>query len=141
MIGFTLAVDHESQVILIATIFYRMHLHQNLPHHADWNAHHDLGTEIFDGLALGSRLAYLALPHKYRYVPFLGAFLYGITSPIGIAMGLGVRMTYNPSSLHASLVSGILEFLSAGIFMYSGFVELLANGFLSSPEVCRETGF
>jgi hypothetical protein len=33
------------------------------------------GTEMFDGLALGSRLAYLALPRKYRYIPFLGAFL------------------------------------------------------------------
>jgi zinc transporter 1/2/3 len=97
------------------------------------------GTEVFDGLALGSRLAYLALPHRFRYVPFLGALLYGIMTPIGIAMGVSMRMIYDPSSIHTSLFSGVLESLSAGILVYSGFVELPANGFLFKPEM-RETG-
>ena len=89
-----------------------------------------LGSEMFDGLALGSRLAYLDLPHKYRNVPLLGAFIYGITTPIGIAMGLHARMIYTPGSAHVSLVSGILGTLSASILLYTGFVELLAQEFL-----------
>ena len=84
-------------------------------------------AEAFEGLGVGSRLAYLELPHKYRYIPALGAFLYGITTPIGIGIGLGVRTTYNPGSTHATLVSGILDSLSAGILIYTGFVELLAD--------------
>ena len=95
------------------------------------------GTEIFDGLALGSRLAYLALSHRYRYVPFFGALLYGIMTPIGIAMGIGMRIIYDPSTMHTSLFSGVLESLSAGILMYSGFVELPAKGFLFKPEMCE----
>jgi zinc transporter 1/2/3 len=64
-------------------------------------------------------------------VPFLGALLYGITTPIGIAMGIGMRMIYNPSSMHMGF-SSVLESLSAGILMYSGFVE---NGFLFKQEM------
>jgi zinc transporter 1/2/3 len=54
-------------------------------------------------------------------------------------MGLGIRTIYNPSSMHVSLVSGILDSLSAGILMYVGFVELLAHDFLFDPEM-RGTG-
>jgi solute carrier family 39 (zinc transporter), member 1/2/3 len=92
-------------------------------------------TEMFEGLGVGSRLAFLRLPHKWRYMPALGAILYGITTPIGIAVGLGVRTTYNPGSTKASLVSGILDSLSAGILIYTGFVELLAHEFLFNPEM------
>lgn len=96
--------------------------------------------EMFDGLALGSRLAYLDLPHKYRNLLLLGACFYGITTPIGIAMGLGARMIYTPGSAHVSFVSGILGTLSASILLYTGFVELLAQEFLFRlrPEM-RET--
>jgi zinc transporter 1/2/3 len=98
------------------------------------------GSEMFDGLALGSRLAYLDLPHKYRNVLLLGAFLYGITTPIGIAMGLRAHMIYTLSPAHVSLVSGILRTLSASILLYTGFVELLAREFLFSPRPgIRET--
>jgi len=87
-------------------------------------------TEMFDGLALGSRLAYLDLPHKYRNVLLLGAFLYGITTPIGIAIGFRARTIYTPGSAHATFVSGVLDTLSASILLYTGFVELLAQEFI-----------
>jgi zinc transporter 1/2/3 len=90
---------------------------------------------MFEGLGIGSRLAYLVLSPKYRHVPYFGSFLYGITTPIGIAVGLGVRTSYNPESTEATLVSGILDSLSAGILLYTGFVELLAHEFLFNPEM------
>ena len=93
-------------------------------------------TEMFDGLALGSRQACLDLPHKYRNILLLGALLYGITTPMGIAIGLRARAVSAPGSAHTSLVSGILDILSASILLYTGFVELLAQEFLFSvrPE-------
>lgn len=42
----------------------------------------------------------------------------------GIAIGLGVRTTYNPDSTTASIVSGILDAFSAGILIYTGLVEV-----------------
>lgn len=89
---------------------------------------------MFDGLALGSRLAYLDLPRKYRNVLLLGAFLYGITTPTAIAIGLRARMLYDPSPAYVSLVSGILGTLSATVLLYTGFVELLAREFLFDPR-------
>ena len=38
---------------------------------------------MFEGLGVGSRLAYMRLPPKYHYVPIIGALLYGITTPVG----------------------------------------------------------
>ena len=76
---------------------------------------------------MGSRLAFIRLPPKYNYIPIIGAILYGITTPIGIAAGLGVRETYNPDSTTANLVSGILDAFSSGILLYTGLVEVRAR--------------
>lgn len=57
-------------------------------------------------------------------MPVGGAILYGLTTPVGIAAGLGVRTTYNPDSTTASIVSGVLDSLSAGILIYTGLVEV-----------------
>ncbi len=135
MIGLTLAVDANFKVLFVVIIFHRMCSKE--PPSPGWSAQlfHGPVTEMFEGLGVGSRLAYLVLPPKYHYVPYVGSFLYGITTPIGIAIGLGIRTTYNPGSTEATLVSGILDSLSAGILLYTGFVELLAHEFLFSPEM------
>jgi len=88
-------------------------------------------------LGVGSRLAYLNLPPKYYWVPIAGALLYGITTPIGIAFGHGVRTTYNlnPDSTTPSIVSGILDSLNAGVLVYTGLVELLVHEFLFNKEM------
>lgn len=96
-------------------------------------------AELFEGLGIGSRLAYLKVPPKYNYVPVLAALVYGLTTPLGVAAGLGVRTTYNPGSARAAAVSGVLDALSAGILIYTGLVELLAHEFLFSREM-REAG-
>ena len=79
---------------------------------------------MFEGLGLGSRLAFLKLPQHLNWVAFVAAGLYGLTTPLGIAIGLGVRSTYNPDSMKASIVSGVLDSLSSGILIYTGLVEV-----------------
>lgn len=80
LIGLTLAVDPDFKVLFVVIVFHRMslfflHLPQSpLTFHP---------TEMFEGLGVGSRLAYLDLPPKYSYVPIVGGILYGITTPIG----------------------------------------------------------
>jgi zinc transporter 1/2/3 len=113
LIGLTLAVTSEFVTLFIVIIFH----------------------QTFEGLGVGSRLAYLELPRKYHWVPIVGAILYGITTPIGIAIGLGVRSTYNPDGTTASIVSGVLDSLSSGILLYTGLVELLAHEFLFNKEM------
>jgi zinc transporter 1/2/3 len=57
-----------------------------------------------------------------------------LTTPIAIAVGLGVRTTYNAGSFTANVVSGVLDSTSAGILIYTGFVELIARDFLFNPD-------
>jgi len=113
LIGMTLAVDPDFKVLFVVIIFHQM----------------------FEGLGLGSRLAFLRLPAGYNYVAIVGALLYGITTPVGIAAGLGIRSSYNPDSTEASIVSGVMDALSAGILIYTGLVELLAHEFLFNKEM------
>jgi len=81
-------------------------------------------AETFEGLGIGARLAQLELPEKYRWYPLAGAVLFGLTTPVGIAAGLGVRATYNPGTATASIVTGVLDSLSAGILIYTALVEV-----------------
>ncbi|KZV66306.1 ZIP-like iron-zinc transporter [Peniophora sp. CONT] len=113
LIGLTLAVDPNFKVLFAVLVFH----------------------QTFEGLALGSRLAFMQLPPRHSYIPVAAAALYGLTTPIGIAAGLGVRTSYNPGSTEASIVSGILDATSAGILIYTGLVELLAHDFLFSREM------
>ncbi|KAJ3787575.1 ZIP-like iron-zinc transporter [Lentinula aff. detonsa] len=115
LVGLTLAVDPDFKILFVVLVFH----------------------QTFEGLGVGSRLAYMQndLPPAYRNVALYGALLYGITTPVGIAAGMGVRTTYNPDSTTASIVSGVMDSLSAGILIYTGMVELLAHEFLFSREM------
>lgn len=66
----------------------------------------------------------MKLPRGYNWIPVVAAALYGLTTPLGIAVGLGLRSSYNPESTTAAIVSGILDALSAGILIYTGLVEV-----------------
>jgi solute carrier family 39 (zinc transporter), member 1/2/3 len=59
---------------------------------------------------------------------------YGLTTPIAVAAGLGVRTTYNAGSFTANIVSGVLDSVSAGILIYTGLVELIARDFLFNSD-------
>jgi len=90
---------------------------------------------MFEGLGLGSRLAFLKLAPHLSWVPYAASVFYSVMTPIGIAIGLGIRTTYNPISTTASLVQGTLDALSAGVLLYTGLVELLAHEFLFNPRM------
>ena len=87
--------------------------------------------QTFEGLGLGSRLA--ILPFKTGSIwPWILGIIYGLVTPIGMAIGLGLRTTYDSASQTALIVSGILDAISSGILLYTGLVELLAHEFLFS---------
>jgi solute carrier family 39 (zinc transporter), member 1/2/3 len=87
--------------------------------------------QMFEGLGLGSRLAILPF-EKGALLPWYLGIAYGVVTPIGMAIGLGLRTTYDSASQTALLVSGTLDAISSGILLYTGLVELLAHEFLFS---------
>ena len=94
--------------------------------------------QSFEGLGVGSRLSAIPFPRNRRHVPWILCAAYGLCTPIAIAIGLGVRQTYNPESFTAQVVSGVFDATSAGILIYTGLVELLAADFLFNPHRTRD---
>jgi solute carrier family 39 (zinc transporter), member 1/2/3 len=94
--------------------------------------------QTFEGLGIGSRMSAIPFPKKLKWLPWALCAGYGLTTPLAIAVGLGVRTTYKPESFTASVVSGVLDSTSAGILIYTGLVELLARDFLFNPERSKD---
>ena len=88
--------------------------------------------QTFEGLGLGSRLAVTPWPRRKRWTPYILAIAYGFSTPIAIAVGLGVRKSYPPGSQTTLIVNGVFDSISAGILIYTGLVELMAHEFMFS---------
>lgn len=63
----------------------------------------DGSTEMFEGLGLGSRLAFLRLPRAWRHAPVIGGILYALMTPLGMAIGLGARQSLVSRSLASEM--------------------------------------
>lgn len=109
-IGLVLATTEDLVVLLIVLVFH----------------------QFMEGLGLGSRLATTSWPGRRQWLPYLFAFCFAISTPVGTAAGLGAK----PSSVaDQMLTNGIFDAISAGILMYTGLVELLAHEFMFNPEM------
>jgi zinc transporter 1/2/3 len=96
--------------------------------------------QSFEGLGIGARLSNIPFPRSKSWVPWALCALYGLTTPVSIAIGLGVRTTYLPESKVSLMVQGVLNAVSAGFLIYSGLVELLAKDFLFDKERMKKLG-
>ena len=95
--------------------------------------------QTFEGLGLGSRLATAEWPKKKAWMPWVLGAAYGFTTPIAIAIGLGVRTTFQPGSQRTMIVNGVFDAISAGILIYTGLVELMAHEFMFNPEMRKSS--
>lgn len=95
--------------------------------------------QSFEGLGIGARLSAIPFPRRWHWLPWAACAAYGLTTPVAIAVGLGLRNTYNAGSFTANVVSGVLDSLSAGILIYTGLVELLARDFLFDPKRTKDS--
>ena len=95
--------------------------------------------QSFEGLGIGARMSAIPFPKRVSWLPWFLCTAYGLTTPISIAIGLGLRTTYNGGSYTANVVSGLLDAISAGILIYTGLVELLARDFLFNSELTRSS--
>jgi len=113
-IGLTLAVAGEEFTTLFIVIIFH---------------------QTFEGLGLGSRLAVTPWPKTTKWTPYLMGLGYGLSTPLAIAIGLGVRTSYPPGSQTTLIVNGIFDSISAGILIYTGLVELMAHEFMFSNSM------
>ena len=64
--------------------------------------------QMFEGLGLGSRIAAVPYP-KGSIKPWLLVFAFGTTAPIGQAIGLITRNTYDPNSAFGLIIVGVFN--------------------------------
>jgi zinc transporter 1/2/3 len=59
------------------------------------------------------------------------ATFFSVTTPVGIAIGIGISSVYNENSPTALIVQGVFDAASAGILIYMALVDLLAADFMN----------
>lgn len=62
---------------------------------------------------------------------------FSLTTPSGIAIGIGISKSYNEYSVIALMVEGSLNSASAGILIYMALVDLLAADFMNPKLLCN----
>ncbi|KAI0512715.1 ZIP zinc/iron transport family [Xylaria bambusicola] len=113
-IGLTLAVAGEEFAVLYVVLVFH---------------------QTFEGLGLGTRLASVPWPRSKWWLKYLLGLGYAISTPVSIAIGLGVRNTLQPESPNALIINGVFDSISAGILIYTGLVELLAHEFMFNEQM------
>ncbi|KAJ6741450.1 ZINC/IRON TRANSPORTER [Salix viminalis] len=83
--------------------------------------------QFFEGIGLGGCITQAKF--KTKTIVTMGLF-FSLTTPVGIAVGLGISNVYNESSPNALIVQGIFDAASAGILIYMALVDLLAADFM-----------
>lgn len=86
--------------------------------------------QMFEGLGLGSRIAAVPYPSN-SWKPWVLVVAFGTTAPIGQAIGLLTRGSYDPNSAFGLIIVGVFNAISSGLLIYAALVDLLAEDFLS----------
>ncbi|XVF20961.1 hypothetical protein REPUB_Repub12eG0049100 [Reevesia pubescens] len=84
--------------------------------------------QFFEGMGLGGCIAQAQF--KNRAVIIMALF-FSLTTPLGIAVGIGISNIYDENSTNALIVEGIFNAASAGILIYMALVDLLAADFMN----------
>ncbi|CAA6671880.1 unnamed protein product [Spirodela intermedia] len=85
--------------------------------------------QFFEGLGLGGCIAQVG--QVQGRAAFLMALFFTLTTPVGVALGIGVAAKYDENGGGALIVEGLLNAASAGILIYMALVDLLAADFMS----------
>nr|XP_043622932.1 fe(2+) transport protein 1-like [Erigeron canadensis] len=83
--------------------------------------------QFFEGMGLGGCI--LQANYEIKMKAIL-VFFFSITTPFGIALGIGLSNVYQENSPTALIVVGVLNAVSAGLLNYMALVDLLASDFM-----------
>jgi zinc transporter 1/2/3 len=108
-VGMTISITAEGFIVLLTAIVFH---------------------QMFEGLGLGSRIAAVPYPSN-SWKPWLLVVAFGTTAPIGQAIGLFTRSSYDPNSAFGLIIVGVFNAISSGLLIYAALVDLLAEDFLS----------
>ncbi|KAK7407488.1 hypothetical protein VNO78_09441 [Psophocarpus tetragonolobus] len=85
--------------------------------------------QMFEGMGLGGCILQAEYGMKVKAIM---VFFFSVTTPFGIAMGIGLTNVYSDTSPMSLIVEGVLNAISAGLLNYMALVELLGSDFMGS---------
>ncbi|KAL1347407.1 zinc transporter 5-like isoform X2 [Arachis ipaensis] len=85
--------------------------------------------QFFEGMGLGGCISQAKF--NRRAVVTMAVF-FTLTTPVGIAIGIGISNAYKENSPRALIVEGVMNATSSGILIYMSLVDLLAADFINS---------
>lgn len=85
--------------------------------------------QFFEGMGLGGCIAQAKFKATSTVIM---AIFFSLTTPLGIAIGIGISSSYDDNSPRALIIQGIFDAASAGILVYMSLVDLLAADFMSA---------
>ncbi|KAG0049331.1 high-affinity Zn(2+) transporter zrt1 [Gryganskiella cystojenkinii] len=94
--------------------------------------------QFFEGVALGSRIADLSFPGR-RWLPVLLIAIFALVTPLGVAIGMGMRTSYKANSVESLIVMGVADSIACGVLLYTAFVTLLGGDILYSERFRTES--
>ncbi|KAG6635652.1 hypothetical protein CIPAW_11G058100 [Carya illinoinensis] len=128
--------EHAGHVLELGIVFHSVIIG------VDMGASQSVGTikpllvalsfhQFFEGIGLGGCISQAKF--KSRSAAIMATF-FSVTTPLGIAIGIGISSTYKDNSQTALIVEGSFNALAAGILIYMALVDLLAADFMN-PRV------
>ncbi|KAF9151880.1 hypothetical protein BG015_006099 [Linnemannia schmuckeri] len=93
--------------------------------------------QFFEGVALGGRIASLQFKRS-SLQPWLLSAWFACSTPLGMAIGIGIRSTYEGESVTSLIVQGVFDACSAGILLYTAMVQLMSTE-INSNVAFRES--
>ncbi|KAG5186524.1 hypothetical protein JKP88DRAFT_195725 [Tribonema minus] len=87
--------------------------------------------QFFEGLALGSAVV---LTEPTARAAFAAAGAFALSAPLGTAIGIGARASFNANATATLWLLGAFEALSGGTLIYTALVELITYGLTLSPR-------
>eukprot|EP00953_Heterococcus_sp_UTEX-ZZ885_P019220 10745-Heterococcus_DN1.PRE.3 len=87
--------------------------------------------QFFEGFALGSAVSSIGPSRLTALSTVCG---YVLSTPLGVALGIVIRSSYNQNSKSALWTEGTFNAVSGGTLIYAGIVELMTYGMTISPK-------
>lgn len=108
LIGLTLVVAGDSfyKTLLVVVVFH----------------------QFFEGLSLGARIT--ILPGSIWWQKFAMGIAFGLITPLGMAIGLGVLQKFNGNDGSTIVTIGTLNALSAGVLVWVSVVDMWARDWI-----------
>ena len=81
--------------------------------------------QFFEGFGLGAACVSSGVVSVFAHVAIMA--WYSLSTPLGVAIGIGIHSTYSDSSADSLMAQGVMDSVSFGVLLYSAIVELMSN--------------